>query len=147
MIAAVLAALHQRCFTTPRPWTAAEIAGLLQDPLCFLRIEGQKTDPKGFLIGRAVAGEAELLTVAVQPEARRAGIGQRLLAEFETTSRTRHAETAFLEVAADNAAAQALYAGRGFAVTGRRKGYYHRPDGSKVDALVMALDLTRAPQV
>lgn len=141
MIAPLLAALHGRCFTTPRPWAAAEIAGLLQDPLCFLRVDGQETDPKGFLIGRAVAGEAELLTVAVAPEARRAGIGQRLLAGFEAESRARHAETAFLEVAADNMAAQALYTGWGFAVTGRRKAYYHRPDGSTLDALVMALDL------
>ena len=44
---------------------------------------------------------------------------------------------AFLEVAADNAAAQALYARAGFAESGRRRGYYRRPDGSGLDALVM----------
>ena len=73
-----LAALHARCFTIPRPWSAAEFAGFLADPLAFLLVEGDA----GFLLGRAVAGEAELLTLAVAPEARRRGLGQRLVGRF-----------------------------------------------------------------
>ena len=67
-----LASLHKLCFVTPAPWDAASFAGFLADPLAFLLVEGDA----GFLLGRAVAGEAELLTLAVAPEARRRGLGR-----------------------------------------------------------------------
>lgn len=132
-----MAALHGRCFTTPRPWSAAEFAGLLADPFCFAL-----TETDGLLLGRAVAGEAELLTLAVAPEARRQGIAARLLAGFLTQAATRQAETAFLEVAADNTPAIALYERGGFAPAGRRRGYYTQPGGPALDALVMTRGLS-----
>ncbi|MDR0808186.1 MAG: GNAT family N-acetyltransferase [Gemmobacter sp.] len=136
MTPAEMAALHLRCFTTPRPWSAAEFATLAADPLCFTL-----ATPLGLLVGRAAAGEAELLTLAVVPEARRAGEGRRLLAAFLDAATTRAASTAFLEVAVDNTAAIALYTAGGFAVTGRRPRYYRHPDGTPLDALVMARGL------
>lgn len=132
-----MAALHATCFTTPRPWTPAEFAGFLADPLCFA-----VQAPAGVLIGRAVAGEAELLTLAVAPAARRAGLGRHLVEGFLTEARARHADSAFLEVSAENAAAIALYTATGFAVAGRRKGYYQHPDGQRADALLMAQALS-----
>ncbi len=135
-----LAALHARCFTIPRPWSAAEFAGFLADPLAFLLVEGDA----GFLLGRAVAGEAELLTLAVAPEARRRGLGQRLVGRFLYQARLRGAASAFLEVAADNAPAQALYERAGFAPAGRRRGYYAGPDGRGLDALVLRRELAPA---
>jgi ribosomal-protein-alanine N-acetyltransferase len=138
-----LAALHGRCFTVPRPWKAQEFAGFLADPLAFLLVEGDA----GFLLGRAVAGEAELLTLAVAPEARRLGLGRKLVSRFLYQARLRGAESAFLEVAADNAAARALYKTSGFTEAGRRPGYYASPDGQAVDALVLTRALQeRAPQ-
>lgn len=132
-----MAALHGRCFTTPRPWSAAEFAELLADRFCFALVE-----PHGLLLGRAVAGEAELLTLAVAPEARCHGIAARLLAGFLTQAETRQAETAFLEVAADNTPAIALYQRGGFAPAGRRRGYYTQPGGPALDALVMTRALS-----
>lgn len=132
-----MAAIHAACFTTPRPWSTAEITALLADPLVFAL-----TEPGGFLLGRAVAGEAELLTVAVDPTRRGKGIGKRLVAAFQNTARTRAAESAFLEVAEDNAAARALYAASGFVQAGRRRGYYHTPDGRRQDALVLVCPLS-----
>jgi ribosomal-protein-alanine N-acetyltransferase len=134
MTPAALAALHGRCFTTPRPWSEAEFASFLADPLAFVLVEGDA----GFLLGRVVVGEAELLTLAVAPEARRRGLGRKLLARFIYQARLRAAETAILEVAAGNAAARALYLAGGFAESGRRKRYYHNPDGTAEDAIVMA---------
>jgi [ribosomal protein S18]-alanine N-acetyltransferase len=122
-----LAELHARAFRSPRPWSASEFGGLLADPLVFLLEE-----PAALLLGRAVAGEAELLTLAVSPEARRRGLARRLVARFLYQARLRGAEKAFLEVAADNAPALALYTSAGFAPVGRRKGYF---EGA--DALVM----------
>ncbi len=137
MTAGDLARLHARCFIVPRPWGEAEFARLLADPLAFLLVEGDA----GFLLGRAVAGEAELLTLAVAPEARRRGLGQSLLARYLYQSRLRGAAYAFLEVAEDNSVARALYARAGFAEVGRRRGYFHAPDGRRIDALVMRRDL------
>ena len=135
-----LAVLHARCFTIPRPWSAAEFAGFLTDPLAFLLVEGDA----GFLLGRAAAGEAELLTLAIAPEARRRGLGQRLGGRFLYQARLRGAANAFLEVAADNAPAQALYDRAGFAPAGRRRGYYAGPDGRVQDALVLRRELAPA---
>jgi ribosomal-protein-alanine N-acetyltransferase len=133
-----LAALHARCFTTPRPWSAAEFAGFQADPLVFLLSEGDA----GFLLGRAVAGEAELLTLATAPEARRRGLGRKLVARFFYQARLRGSQTAFLEVAEDNAPARALYLATGFAEAGRRRAYYCRPDGTAIDALVYRRSLS-----
>lgn len=129
-----LAALHRRCFTSPPPWGAADFAAMLADPLVFLLVEGDA----GFLLGRAVAGEAELLTLAVAPEARRRGLARRLVTRFLYQARLRGAARAFLEVSAGNAAAAALYDSAGFAEAGRRKGYYAAPGGGRADAVVMA---------
>lgn len=127
-----LAAVHAAAFTTPRPWSATEIATLLDSPHVFLI-----RDTGGFLMGRALAGEAELLTIAVDPAHRRKGIGANLVAAFVAQSRARGAQTAFLEVAAGNSAALALYLRAGFTQAGRRKGYYTTPGGATDDALIL----------
>jgi [ribosomal protein S18]-alanine N-acetyltransferase len=136
-----LAGLHARCFRTPAPWNASDFAGLTADPLAFLLVEADA----GFLLGRAVAGEAELLTIAVAPEARRRGLGRKLIARFIYQSQLRGAERAFLEVAADNIPAIGLYESAGFAPAGRRRGYYLTPEGQRIDALVLARELAVAP--
>lgn len=134
-----MAALHGRCFTTPRPWSSHEISQLQADPQVFTLHE-----PSGFLIGRCVAGEAELLTLAVAPEARRQGLGARLVAAFLAEALARQSETAFLEVSESNAPAISLYAAKGFAQAGRRRAYYHAPDGTLTDALIMSRPLSPA---
>lgn len=128
MSPAELAALHARCFVTPRPWTEAEFLGLLASPGCVLC-----TSPGGFLLGRIAAGEAELLTLAVDPAARRCGQGRDLVERFLAACVAQAAEVAFLEVASDNAAAAALYRATGWVPTGRRRNYY----AAGVDAVVM----------
>ena len=124
--------LHAQAFTTPRPWSAAEFAALKARPECFV-----VTAPGGFLVASAVAGEAEVLTLAVAPDARRRGIARGLVAGFLAVAAARGAQVALLEVAADNRAALALYRGAGFAEVGRRHGYYRTPEGQAIDAVVM----------
>lgn len=131
------AALHARAFDHPRPWTAAEFNALLVSPGTFVVGAAH-----GFALGRVVADEAELLTLAVAPEARRQGIGSALVREFGTQALCRGARTAFLEVAADNAAARALYKRLGYRESGRRKHYYRTAAGVPVDAIVMTRALS-----
>lgn len=126
-----MATLYARAFPGGRAWSADEIAALAAAPGFAV------TAPTGFALGRAVAGEAELVTIAVDPAARRHGAGRALLADFEDSARSRGADRAFLEVAADNDAARGLYASAGWEETGRRIGYYARPKGA-VDALTMS---------
>jgi ribosomal-protein-alanine N-acetyltransferase len=133
-----LAAIHAAAFAGPHdaPWSAAAIAALLQQPGVF-----SVTARDGFILMRAVAGEAEILTLAVRPGARRAGVGARLVREGLAGAVELGAARVFLEVAEDNAAARALYARAGFAEAGRRRGYYAGADGARRDALLLALNL------
>ncbi len=139
MTAAELAALHARCFTTPRPWSEAEFGQFLGDAGYFFC-----TEPAGFVLGRAVVGEAELLTLAVDPDHRRAGVGRRLAEAFATQALARQADTAFLEVAAGNTGALALYTVSGYTESGRRPRYYTTPEGVKIDAILMKKNLHSA---
>jgi len=127
-----LAALHCRCFTVPRPWTAAEFASLLSDSGTILH-----TRPQGFLLGRVAGDEVELLTLAVVPEARGQGEGRALMRRFLEDCSVRGAAVAFLEVAADNVAAIGLYRATGWQQVGQRRNYY----APGLDALVMRHDL------
>lgn len=131
------AAIHAASFTHPRPWTAAEIASLLAGKGSFLATRG-----RGFVMGRVILDEVELLTIAVDPSARRQGLGRQLLDAFAGQARAQGAVSAFLEVAADNPGAIALYEAAGWRVTGRRRGYYRDPTGQAIDAILMACDLS-----
>lgn len=126
-----LASLHARGFTSGRPWQAAEFRDLLSEPHTRLSVR-----PEGFALWRSIAGEAELLTIVVEPDARRRGIGTALMTAWMADA-ANSADTAFLEVARDNAPAIALYEKFGFEPVGSRKNYYRQSDGMAVDALLM----------
>lgn len=96
----------------------------------------------GFLIGRVVADEFEILNMAVSRLSRRKGIGSKLVAtalEFARRSRTHRA---FLEVRVSNMSAIALYANHGFAACGKRSQYYRDP---VEDALLLTLQIIGTP--
>jgi [ribosomal protein S18]-alanine N-acetyltransferase len=132
-IAARLAGVHATAFSAP--WDAAAFADLLDQTGVFA-VE----DPDGFILMRVVADEAEILTLAVRPRARRRGLGARLLRDGAAAAAGQGAQRLFLEVAEDNVAARALYARAGFVEAGRRPRYYARHDGGRRDALVLALN-------
>lgn len=136
--AADLAAIHAAAFDTP--WTEADMAGLLASPGVFAVLAADAA-PRGMVLARAIAGEAEILTIGVSPDARRGGLGRALVEAALGVARRSGAETAFLEVAVDNLAAIALYQGAGFEPVGQRKGYYDRGAGGRADALVLRRDL------
>ena len=128
---APLAVLHALCFA--RAWDAAALSDMLAAPGVFAFVHDD-----GFVLARAVADEAEILTLAVRPQARGKGLGRALLQAAINKARTLGATTMFLEVGADNPHALALYAGLGFAKVGTRKAYYEGRD-----ALVLRLPLAR----
>lgn len=97
------------------------------------------TDDDGSLLGYAGLAvyppdEAWVQNVAVRRDVQRRGIGRLLLEALLAEAARRGARSTLLEVAADNAPAQRLYAGYGFEPIGVRRGYYQP---SNTDALVM----------
>ena len=81
----------------------------------------------GFLIGRQVGEEAEVLNVAVAPESRRRGEGGSLLRGAVVRFRKRGVRHVFLEVRESNAAGITFYEKHSFSKAGRREGYYRDP--------------------
>jgi len=93
----------------------------------------------GLMAAPSGGGPADVTTIAVDPTARRRGIGTALLTAALAEAAARGADEVVLEVAETNAAALALYARHGFAAVGRRRGYYAGPGGpGTVDAVVLS---------
>ena len=132
-----MAAIHAAAFDRGRPWGAVELRELLRTPDTFCVEAGSVETGRCFAIGRIAAGEAELLTLATAPAARRRGLARACLAAFLAEAAARGAAEAFLEVAADNAPALALYRAAGFRDVGRRERYYRRAGSAPADAIVM----------
>jgi len=81
----------------------------------------------GFVVGRQVMDEGEILNVAVRRQNRRKGEGRALLSAVLEQLRRRGASRVYLEVRESNETAIAFYQKQGFAKTGRRPGYYREP--------------------
>ena len=146
MTVQALAALHARAMTVPEPWSAVAIAGLLVTQGCFLVTvpdaseAGSPHSPPQPITAFA-AGEAELLTIAVDPSAQGQGVGRACLRKFQAECRNRQAKDIFLEVAEQNAPALGLYRSEGFREDGVRKAYYRVKDAAPVDAILMSKSL------
>jgi ribosomal-protein-alanine N-acetyltransferase len=160
--AAVVAALQRACFDDA--WSDDSIATLLSQPgvfgvlACNVVEEPAETElmpsgfpssfpsgfpsgfPLGFVLCRVAADESEILSLGVLPEARRRGIGTELMEAAMVTASERGAARIFLEVAASNDQARALYGSLGFDERGRRTDYYENA-GDKVDAIILAREL------
>ena len=133
--AQVLSALHAECFDNA--WGAAEFAKLMAMPGAAAYLALEADEPLAFLLARQAAGEAEILTIATRPFARRRGIAGKLMSHLAHELREAGLVQLFIEVSADNSAARALYEGQDFTVTGKRKAYYEMPGGRREDAIVM----------
>lgn len=115
--------------------------GQLRDELLGERVVLAVVDEfgvRGYASVRVFAPEAELMRIGVGLGSRRQGVASGLLAAVEEAARGRGADLMQLEVASDNVAALALYAGAGYVEQGRRRRYYR----SGADAVLMERRLT-----
>jgi ribosomal-protein-alanine N-acetyltransferase len=115
---------HHHALSFESPWNADAFSRMLSIPGTFGFMIARHNATAGFILARVAAEEAEILTVAVDPTARRESLGKRLLAATLEMARTYGATEMFLEVAEDNDAALKLYAALGFSQVGRRPDYY-----------------------
>lgn len=132
----VLAALERHAFVDP--WTLAQLGSALDWPGTVALVAEDDGGAVGYVLGRVIVDEGEILSIAVVPERRRLGIGRRLLDAMMTMLVARGAHAAWLEVRMSNDAARAMYESAGFAAAGVRPDYYRRPDE---DALVLRCEL------
>lgn len=140
-----MAEIHAASFAPPfgtGGWDALEMSAHLQQDLCF----GTGEPLGAFIILRRATDQAEILTLATAPAKRRTGLARELLVTAVEELAKRGVREVFLEVAEDNAAAQALYRATGFSTIGRRPAYYRRPQG-RIAALTFSkkLDGTTVP--
>ena len=127
-----VAQLEKLCFRDP--WSENSVSSELNNPLSLwlVAVEGEKV--AGYVGSQSVMGESDMMNVAVHPDFRRQGIGERLILELIDHLANRGNHSLTLEVRASNVSAIALYRKLGFVQVGLRKNYYRNP---KEDALIL----------
>ena len=131
-----MAKLHLMSGSLTRPWSENEYKNLLAtDTIRFFYVEN------GFLIGRLIGSDAEILNVIVHPKYRRLGKARYLIDKFEKEAKNVGSSKCFLEVAESNSPANKLYHDLGYLKVGQRKNYYEFIDGRKDNASILAREI------
>ena len=129
---AQVAALEKLCFSDP--WSENSIGSELNNKLSLWLVALDGENLAGYIGSQSVCGESDMMNVAVSPDYRRQGIGEKLVEELALQLKAAGNECLTLEVRVSNAPAIALYEKLGFAQVGRRPNYYRNP---KEDALIL----------
>ena len=130
-----IAALERLCFSDP--WNEAAVGGELENPLSLWLVAEQNGAVLGYVGSQMVPPEADMMNIAVAPEARRQGIAEALVHALEAALREKGTESLTLEVRVSNLPARTLYEKLGFEPVGLRKNYYFHP---KEDACILRKD-------
>ena len=127
-----LAELEKLCFSDP--WSVSAFTYELTNPLSLWLIAAEQEKVLGYVGSQTVMDETDMMNVAVAPEYRRQGIGEKLVLELISRLKERGSKSLTLEVRVSNDSAIALYEKLGFHQVGRRPGYYRNP---KEDAYIL----------
>lgn len=127
-----IAEIESRCFSMP--WTEKSLSDELENENAHFLAAIFNGKVIGYIGIIEICGEADVTNVAVLPEYRRCGIGEKLMNEAEKGATERNCESITLEVRVSNTAAILLYNKSGYKQAGIRKGFYEKP---KEDALLM----------
>jgi len=125
----------------PNPWHESTFRGEVQHrPISFPTVIVHETLGRviGYIIYWVIGEDVQVNNIAIHPEFRRMGIGERALKQVIEEVRFRGARLITLEVRPTNTAAMTLYRKLGFRMMGIRKGYYTMPPE---DAVVLGLHL------
>jgi ribosomal-protein-alanine N-acetyltransferase len=137
--AEAISKLHSESFI--RGWTEDEVESLLTDRAVLAHRATTGRTLSGFIMSRVAAGEAEILSVAVDKSARGRGLARRLLMLHLGRLAGLGVRTIFLEVDETNESARRLYGRAGFRPVGTRKDYYQKGTAPPAAALVLRRDL------
>lgn len=127
-----IAQLESVCFSDP--WSVASVGSEVKNPLSLWIVALDDQKVVGYVGSQSVMGWADMMNLAVAPEYRRMGIGEKLVAELIRQLKENEVSCLTLEVRISNNSAISLYTKLGFVEVGRRPGYYHNP---REDALIL----------
>ena len=127
-----IAQLESLCFSCP--WSERSIESELTNPLAIWIVAVDNNRVAGYVGSQSVMGEADMMNLAVAPEYRRSGVGQKLVESLVASLAAQEVHCLTLEVRASNDPAISLYEKMDFQQVGRRPNYYRNP---KEDALIL----------
>lgn len=127
-----IASLEKLCFSDP--WSEKSVTEELSNELSLWLVAVDEGVVAGYIGSQTVMGESDMMNLAVSPEFRRRGVGERLILSLQEALVRRGSRCLTLEVRASNLPAVALYHKLGFLQVGLRPGYYHKP---REDALIL----------
>lgn len=118
------------------PWSKDSISNEVNNPLAkyIVAIDNSNNELVGFIGAWIIAGEADIMNVAVHPSYRKVGIASKLLSSLIDLCNNLNCSNINLEVRASNLPAQNLYKKFSFIENGLRKGYY---EDTGEDAILM----------
>ena len=131
-----MAKLHSLSGSQTRPWSEIEYRKLLETTTSRLFYT-----ENGFLVGRVVDRDAEILNVVIHPDYRRLGKASKLICMFEKEAKNAGSSRCFLEVAESNNSARKLYTGLGYSKVGQRDNYYKFIDGRTDNAAILSKEI------
>ena len=133
-----IAELEKMCFRDP--WSANSIASELHNPLSDWFVAVDKGTVCGYVGSQSVLDGADMMNIAVHPDYRNQGIGYALIERLITALKEKNVISLCLEVRVSNESAIGLYSKMGFAVVGKRPGYYRNP---REDAYIMRKEFAK----
>jgi ribosomal-protein-alanine N-acetyltransferase len=123
------------------PWTRGNFIDSLAAGYLAEMLVDERAGLIGYYVAMAGVGEMHLLNLTVAPAQQRRGHSRTLLDALERHCHGQGMAALWLEVRASNARARQVYARRGFAEVGLRRGYYPAAMAAREDAIVMRLAL------
>ncbi|MGB2635823.1 MAG: ribosomal protein S18-alanine N-acetyltransferase [Candidatus Acidiferrum sp.] len=117
-------------------WTIGSLTQAFEQYPSYFLVAAQDEQITGFISGRRILDEGEILNLAVKPSERSAGVGKALVQALLERFGRENVLQVFLEVRESNLGAIAFYQGFGFRQVGKRTGYYRNPVEA---ALMLAL--------
>jgi ribosomal-protein-alanine N-acetyltransferase len=125
------------------PWTRGNFIDALAAGYLAELLVDERAGLVGYYLAMAGVDEMHLLNLTVAPAQQRRGHSRTLLDALERRCRDQGLATLWLEVRASNSRARQVYARRGFAEVGLRRGYYPAAKATREDAIVMSLPLAQ----
>ena len=109
------------------PWSEKSFAESIESPLYLFVVAQEDERVLGYVGAQLSFEDAEITSVAVDPQARGRGIGRALMRALAKEAKKRGAEQIFLEVRESNAPAIALYLTEGYEQLAVKKNFYRFP--------------------
>ena len=125
--------LHWKKYVFPIPGEKS-VGDELQNELSLWLVAMEGEHLAGYIGSQTVLGETDMMNVAVDPDFRRQGVGEKLILTLVEQLKESGSYCLTLEVRASNAPAIALYEKLDFREIGRRPKYYRNP---REDALIL----------